>query len=60
MSCEPNTHEFKVEPIQTVSRAIDQGEVHSVTMFLKYCVKCGTSDEICKHESQEFVNQDVN
>lgn len=58
MSCEENAHEFKLEPIQTVSRILDQGEVHSVTMFLSHCAKCGKSDEICIHETQEFVNSD--
>ena len=59
MSCEVNKHTFKVEPIQTVSRVIDGGEVHSVTMFLQHCTACGETNEICKHESMEFVNQDM-
>ncbi len=59
MSCEPNNHNFAIEPIQTVSRAMPDGEVHSVTMFLQHCTKCGNTNEICKHESLEFVNQDA-
>jgi len=59
MSCEPNKHTFVVEPIQTVSRVIDGGEIHSVTMFLQHCTSCGQSNEICKPETIEFVNQDT-
>ncbi len=59
MGCEKNSHEFKIEPIQTVSRAIDNGEVHSVTMFLQHCVRCGQSNEICKPEDMQFVNQNA-
>ncbi len=56
MECEPNAHEFKLEPLQTVSRVIDQGEIHSVTIFLQHCVKCGKSDEIAIHENYEYIN----
>ncbi len=55
MTCEVNKHNFKVEPIQTVSRAINDGEVHSVTLFLQHCTLCGKNDEIAIHETQEYV-----
>jgi len=59
MSCEPNNHKFEIEPIQTVSRAMQDGEVHSVTIFLQHCTACGETNDICHHETQEFVNQDA-
>ena len=55
MTCETNKHKFEIEPIQTTSRVIENGEVHSVTMFLQHCTQCGKSDEIAIHETQEYV-----
>ncbi len=55
MACKENEHKYQVEPIQTVSRVINDGEVHSVTMFLQQCTLCGKNDEIAIHETQEFV-----
>lgn len=59
MSCEPNNHNYQLEPIQTVSRVIENGEVHSVTMFLQHCTKCEQSNEICKPEDYQFINQNA-
>lgn len=54
--CEKDKHKYALEPIQTVSRAIDNGEIHSVTIFLQHCTECGHSQEIAIHEDYDHIN----
>lgn len=56
MTCEPNKHNFKMEPLQTVTRAVPESEINTVTMYLQHCTLCGKYNEICNNENYEYIN----
>jgi len=56
--CEPDNHNFKIEPMQTVTKGAPGTEINTVTVFLQHCTKCGHTNEICKPEDYQFISED--